>query len=68
MKSCFGDNLNISSEKCILSGIAEGFTIPFSDIIIATIAFEYNFQIFTLDKHFDSIPNIKVYPLIPNSK
>lgn len=41
----------------------KGLNIPFSDIIIATIALEYNLQIFTLDKHFDSIPKAKVYTL-----
>jgi len=46
----------------------KGLNIPFSDIMIATIAMEHNLQIFTLDKHFDSIPKVKMYPVTLNSK
>lgn len=45
----------------------KGFSIPLSDIMIAAIAIEYNLHIFTLDKHFDSIPNVKIYESIPDS-
>lgn len=37
-----------------------GKTIPLSDIIIACCARKYQHHIFTIDKHFQDIPNIKV--------
>jgi hypothetical protein len=39
----------------------KGLTIPLSDIFIASIAIEYDLQIFTIDKHFRKIPGVKVY-------
>lgn len=39
---------------------SQGKTIPLSDIIIACCAKEYGYQIFTIDKHFQDIPDIKV--------
>lgn len=39
----------------------EGKTIPFSDILIASIAIENNLSVFTIDKHFDGMPNLKIY-------
>lgn len=38
-----------------------GVTVPVSDIFIAAIALEYDLPIFTLDKHFESIPGLKIY-------
>lgn len=40
-----------------------GLTLPVSDIILAALALEHNLQVFTLDKHFKSIPGIKLYNL-----
>lgn len=39
----------------------KGLTLPISDILLATIALEYNLSIFTLDKHFESIPGVRLY-------
>lgn len=39
----------------------KGLTLPHSDIFIASIAIEHNFFLFTLDKHFESIPGISFY-------
>jgi hypothetical protein len=38
-----------------------GLNIPLSDIFIASVAIEYNLSIFTLDKHFEQIPAVKLY-------
>ena len=38
-----------------------GITLPLSDILIAAIAMENNLSIYTLDKHFEQIPNLKRY-------
>jgi len=39
----------------------KGITLPLSDVIIASISLEHNLSIFTLDKHFDGIPEITIY-------
>ena len=39
----------------------EGKNLPLSDIFIAALAIENNLQIFTLDKHFEQIPGVKMY-------
>ena len=39
----------------------KGITLPLSDVIIASIVLEHNLSIFTLDKHFDGIPEITIY-------
>ncbi len=39
----------------------KGITLPLSDIFIAAIALQYNLSIFTIDKHFESIPGISIY-------
>ena len=38
-----------------------GLTLPLSDIFIASIAIENNLSVFTLDSHFEQIPNVKIY-------
>ncbi len=38
-----------------------GITLPLSDIFIAAIAIENDLSIYTLDKHFEQIPNLKLY-------
>ncbi len=40
-----------------------GITIPFSDLIIGVAAIENNLSVLTLDKHFDQIPDLKLYCL-----
>ncbi len=39
-----------------------GLSIPLSDIFIASVAIEYNLSIFTIDKHFEQVPGVKLYP------
>ncbi|MHB1679500.1 MAG: type II toxin-antitoxin system VapC family toxin [bacterium] len=38
-----------------------GYTIPFSDILIGALAIENNLAVFTLDKHFKLISEVKIY-------
>lgn len=37
-----------------------GLTLPLSDIIIAASALEHDLSIFTLDKHFEQVPGVKL--------
>lgn len=39
----------------------QGLNLPLSDIFIASIAVEHNLSVFTLDKHFEQIPAVKIY-------
>jgi len=39
----------------------KGLTLPLSDIFVASIAIENNLSVFTIDKHFEQIPNLKIY-------
>jgi len=41
----------------------KGLNLPLSDIFIAAIAIEYELHIFTLDKHFEQIPGVKIYKI-----
>jgi predicted nucleic acid-binding protein len=41
----------------------KGVNFPLSDIFIAAICLEHNFQIFTLDKHFEQIRGVKIYKM-----
>ena len=38
-----------------------GMNLPLSDIFIAAIATANDLSIYTLDKHFSQIPNLKIY-------
>jgi predicted nucleic acid-binding protein len=38
-----------------------GLNLPLSDILIAAVAIRNNFSVFTLDKHFEQIPGLKIY-------
>lgn len=56
--------IEITQDIWIESGILArklrslGKTIPLSDIVIACCAKKHKFQIFTIDKHFQAIPDI----------
>ena len=58
--------LEITKDIWIESGIlarrlrTQGKTIPLSDIIIACCAKKYQYQIFTIDQHFQTVPNIDI--------
>jgi predicted nucleic acid-binding protein len=38
----------------------KGQTVPFSDLLIATLALEYGLSVLTVDAHFDVIPGLRV--------
>ena len=38
----------------------KGYTLPLSDIIIATLALEHTYSLLTVDRHFDAIPGLTV--------
>ena len=40
---------------------SQGFSTPLSDLILATIALEHGYAIFTHDTHFQRIPNLPLY-------
>lgn len=44
----------------------QGITLPLTDIVIATLAKENGYEIYTLDPHFKKIPGVKLY-LNPHS-
>lgn len=56
-------NSNLWQKSAVLSSSLRkgGVTLPLSDIFIAAIALEHKLSIFTLDKHFESIPGISLY-------
>lgn len=39
----------------------KGLNPPLSDIFIATIAIENDLSVYTIDHHFEQIPNLKLY-------
>jgi len=39
----------------------KGITIPITDLVIASLSLENNCKIFTLDLHFNKIPNISIF-------
>jgi len=41
----------------------KGINLPLTDVVIATLAIEHNFSVFTLDKHFEQIPGVKIYKI-----
>jgi predicted nucleic acid-binding protein len=54
-------DLWIKAGKVALSLRKKGINLPLTDVAIAALAIEHNLQIFTLDKHFEQIPGVKVY-------
>ncbi|MEW6068470.1 MAG: PIN domain-containing protein [Nitrospirota bacterium] len=51
----------LKAGRLALSLRRKGITLPLTDVAIAAISIEYNLSIFTLDKHFEQIPNLKIY-------
>lgn len=39
----------------------EGINLPLSDLAIAALAIEHTLAVFTLDKHFEKIPGLRIY-------
>lgn len=54
-------DLWIKAGKIALSLRKKGINLSLTDVAIATLAIENNLQIFTLDKHFEQIPEVKMY-------
>lgn len=41
----------------------KGITIPLTDIVISAVAINNNAKVYTLDKHFNNIPDVTIYKL-----
>jgi len=41
----------------------KGINLPLTDTAIAELALENNLTLYTFDKHFTQVPNLKLYPL-----
>lgn len=54
-------DLWIKAGKVALSLRREGINLPLTDVAIAALAVEHNLSVFTLDKHFEKIPGLKMY-------
>ncbi len=39
----------------------KGINLPITDVAISALAIEYNLSVFTLDKHFELVPDVKIY-------
>ena len=53
-------DLWIKAEKLSSRLRTKGHILPLSDIIIATFALDYNCAVLTIDRHFESVPGLKV--------
>lgn len=39
----------------------KGINLPITDVAISALAIEHNLSVFTLDKHFEPVPDVKIY-------
>lgn len=59
--------LEITTALWIKAGMAssslrkKGVNLPLTDVAIATLAIEHDLSVFTLDRHFEQIPGLKMY-------
>lgn len=51
----------IKAGRTALALRKKGITLPLTDVAIASIAIEHNLSVFTLDKHFEQIPGVRIY-------
>jgi predicted nucleic acid-binding protein len=51
----------IRAGKISFSLRRKGITIPTTDLVIASLAIENDASVFTLDPHFEKIPDLKIY-------
>lgn len=51
----------VKAGRLSLSLRKKGVSLPLTDVAIAALGIEYNLSIFTLDKHFNQIPGVKIY-------
>lgn len=56
-------DLWIDTGNLSLSLRRKGINLPLTDAAIAALAIKHNLQIFTLDKHFEQIPGVKIYKM-----
>lgn len=56
-------DLWIKAGKISLSLRRSGIDLPLTDVAIAALAMEHSLSLFTLDKHFERIPGLKLYKL-----
>ena len=54
-------SLWLKASEISISLRKNGLNLPLSDILIAAVAVKNNFSVFTLDKHFEQIPGLKIY-------
>lgn len=54
-------NIWLKAGKLALSLRRKGISLPLTDVAIAALSIEHNLLIFTLDKHFNQIPNLSLY-------
>jgi predicted nucleic acid-binding protein len=41
----------------------KGITLPLSDLVIAVLAIEHHCQVYSLDPHFEHIPDLALHPV-----
>jgi predicted nucleic acid-binding protein len=41
----------------------KGITLPLSDLVIAALALEHHCRVYTLDPHFEHIPDLALHPV-----
>jgi len=51
----------IKAGKVALSLRRKGINLPLTDVAIGVLAIEHDIRIFTLDKHFERIPGVRMY-------
>ena len=54
------DNLWIKAGRLSATLRKKGHTLPFSDIIISTLALEHKLTVLTIDQYFDDVPGLAV--------
>ena len=61
--------LEVTSETWLMAGDLffelrrKGITLPPSDVLLAALTIESQCRLFTIDRHFDQIPNLKRYQI-----
>lgn len=56
-------DLWVKAGKMSLSLRRKGVSLPLTDIAIAILAIEHDLSVFTLDKHYEKIPEVKIYKI-----
>jgi hypothetical protein len=51
----------IQAGKLSASLRRKGVSLPLTDVAVAALAIENNLSVFTLDKHFEQIPGVRIY-------